>query len=443
MGLQVPPPLPSPAPLAAFPHPSYAPSHSSFPDSIIQSLSQTYHQSLPQALHRFQHFNFVITDPRLPGHPIVFASDGFLHMTGYLAEEVLGRNSRFLQGPDTDRRTVLEIRDAIREERACQVTLLNYTKQGRPFWNLLQMAPLYSKNDGNVIHFVGVQTPVSCSITAAVRDLSNAASTALNSLGYKSKRGSGCVCQGTKSIYNVRESGAHKFSCIEKEGVAGTDLGQEQKCEVLEADKQNSHLAMRSLVHELAESSKWKGAEVTQRRCSTVAALAAGERVVCSSLMLALTKIQQSFVLSNPHLPGMPIVHASDKFLRLTGYCRSEVLGRNCRFLQGPDTDINVVQQIRECIKVEKACTVRILNYRKDKTSFWNFLHVAPVRSNGGKVAFFVGVQLDVISADEDECQKNGMTPHMQQLGAVGAIRVAVRSLQGPGLRRVQEQLCL
>ena len=81
-------------------------------------------------------------------------------MTGYTAEEVLGRNCRFLQGPATDRRTVMEIRDAIREERSCQVSILNYTKQGKAFWNLFHMAPVFSREDGRVVHYLGVQTPI-------------------------------------------------------------------------------------------------------------------------------------------------------------------------------------------------------------------------------------------------------------------------------------------
>nr|AML76774.1 putative LOV domain-containing protein [Fontinalis antipyretica] len=135
--------------------------------------------------------------------------------------------------------------------------------------------------------------------------------------------------------------------------------------------------------------------------------------------------------------PDTPIVHASDVFCELTGYSREEVVGRNCRFLQGPDTDPDAVREIREAIKAEKPCTVRILNYRKDKTPFWNHLHVAPARGASGKVAFYVGVQLDASAATDVPMRADGLlVAHAKQLGAVGLVRVAVRSLQGPGLRR-------
>lgn len=134
-------------------------------EDLVQSLSRVYNEKIGPALGQHQ-YNFVLSDPRLPDHPIVFASEGFLRMSGYEREEVMGRNCRFLQGPDTDRGTVVEIRDAIREERACQVRILNYTKQGIPFWNLFHMAPIFA-SDGRVMHYVGVQTPIADELASA------------------------------------------------------------------------------------------------------------------------------------------------------------------------------------------------------------------------------------------------------------------------------------
>lgn len=89
----------------------------------------------------------------------MFASSGFLNMSGYSKDEVLGRNGRIFQGPLTDRKSVMEIGDAIREEREFKIDLLNYRKDGTPFWMLFHTSPVFGK-DGRVVHFVAVQVPI-------------------------------------------------------------------------------------------------------------------------------------------------------------------------------------------------------------------------------------------------------------------------------------------
>jgi two-component system, cell cycle sensor histidine kinase and response regulator CckA len=101
----------------------------------------------------------LITDPRSPDNPIVYASPGFSRLTGYTAEESLGRNCRFLGGKGTDPAATAKLRDAVREGRACTVELLNYRKDGTSFWNLLAVSPV-TDAEGTLTHFVGVQTDV-------------------------------------------------------------------------------------------------------------------------------------------------------------------------------------------------------------------------------------------------------------------------------------------
>ncbi|MDQ2948682.1 MAG: response regulator, partial [Acidobacteriota bacterium] len=101
----------------------------------------------------------IITDPSQPDNPIVYSNPAFEKITGYTQVEIKGRNCRFLQGPGTDPATVDKVRAAIRENRPCFVELLNYRKDGTPFWNALSVAPVFS-NDGKLCHFVGLQTDV-------------------------------------------------------------------------------------------------------------------------------------------------------------------------------------------------------------------------------------------------------------------------------------------
>lgn len=126
---------------------------------IEQSLNTSYSLWAREALNELP-YNFTITDPCILGHPIVFASRGFLKMSGYSKDEVIGNNGRIFQGPKTDRRSVMEIREAIREDRMVQVNLLNYRKDGTPFWMLFHLTPVFGKESGRVIHFVAVQVPI-------------------------------------------------------------------------------------------------------------------------------------------------------------------------------------------------------------------------------------------------------------------------------------------
>jgi PAS domain S-box-containing protein len=101
----------------------------------------------------------VVTDPRQPDNPIVFANGAFFDLTHYKEEEVLGRNCRMLQGPDTDRRTVDEIRTAIAEQRPVSVDILNYKADGSTFWNALFLGPVFDE-EGNLLYFFASQMDI-------------------------------------------------------------------------------------------------------------------------------------------------------------------------------------------------------------------------------------------------------------------------------------------
>jgi len=129
----------------------------------------------------------------------------------------------------------------------------------------------------------------------------------------------------------------------------------------------------------------------------------------------AIRATRMSMIITDPRRPDNPIVFANDAFLRLTGYERHEVLGKNCRFLQGPKTDKAAVDQIRAAIEDKADVSVDILNYRKDGSTFWNALYISPVSNDKGELQFFFASQLDVsdrkrsehrITADKDRFEK-------------------------------------
>ncbi|CAN6454108.1 unnamed protein product [Victoria cruziana] len=112
-------------------------------------------------------------------------------------------------------------------------------------------------------------------------------------------------------------------------------------------------------------------------------------------LATTLERIEKNFVITDPRLPDNPIIFASDSFLELTEYTREEILGRNCRFLQGPETDQDAVSKIRDAIREQREATVQLINYTKSGKKFWNLFHLQPMRDQKGALQYFIGVQLD------------------------------------------------
>uniref|UniRef100_A0A061R985 non-specific serine/threonine protein kinase n=1 Tax=Tetraselmis sp. GSL018 TaxID=582737 RepID=A0A061R985_9CHLO len=282
---------------------------------------------------------FVVADATLPDCPLVFASESFYEMTGYSKDEVLGHNCRFLQGEGTDPKEIAKIRSAVKQGEVCSVRLLNYRKDGTPFWNLLTVTPVKTST-GQVTKFVGVQVDVTS-----------------RTEGKAFADGSG-VPLLVKYDNRLKENVANKI--------------------VTE-------------VVDTVEKVENKGRGTAPKAFPRVAL----------DLATTVERIQQNFCISDPTLPDCPIVFTSDAFLELTGYSREEVLGRNCRFLQGPQTDQRVVDQIREAVKNREELTVRILNYTKQGRPFWNMFTLAPIRDVDGTCRFMVGVQVDVTAATE------------------------------------------
>mmetsp|Transcript_38724 Transcript_38724/g.116330 ORF Transcript_38724/g.116330 Transcript_38724/m.116330 type:complete len:166 (-) Transcript_38724:639-1136(-) len=116
---------------------------------IVDMLNSPGHEDVP----------FCVCDPALADCPIIYASPGFCAFTLYHHKEIEGRNCRFLQGPETDRKDVEKIKKAIVEETEQSVNLLNYRKDGTKFVNEFFLSPLRDNND-QVLYFMGVQTEV-------------------------------------------------------------------------------------------------------------------------------------------------------------------------------------------------------------------------------------------------------------------------------------------
>jgi PAS domain S-box-containing protein len=127
-----------------------------------------------------------------------------------------------------------------------------------------------------------------------------------------------------------------------------------------------------------------------------IAAELIGQDLGTDPFVAAVRATRMPMIITNPRLPDNPVVFTNDAFCRLSGYTRAEILGRNCRFLQGRETDPETVRRIRESVARLESIEIDIQNYRKDGETFWNRLLMAPVFDTEGVVAYFFASQVDV-----------------------------------------------
>jgi len=132
----------------------------------------------------------------------------------------------------------------------------------------------------------------------------------------------------------------------------------------------------------------------------------------------AIEASSEGVIITDPCQADNPIVYANKGFERITGYSRQEVIGKNCRFLAGKDTDPEESAKIGEAIEQGTSCRVELKNYRKNGKEFWNLLSLAPVHDRQGKLINFVGVQTDISRIKELETSSQ----QTQKMEAVGQL---------------------
>ncbi|XP_009409003.2 phototropin-1A isoform X2 [Musa acuminata AAA Group] len=394
-------------------------------------------EELREALSAFQQ-SFVVSDATKSDHPVMYASAGFFHMTGYLAKEVIGRNCRFLQGSGTDPEEIARLREALSAGTNYCGRILNYKKDGAPFWNLLTIAPIKDEA-GNTLKFIGMQVEVS-KYTEGSKDIMvrpNGLPESLIRYDARQKdRARSSVSDlvlAVKDPHSLSESRSYPFM-RKSEGGGQTVVSEvpgKKSSENATAARRNSRSGMRSSMNKICELPEVANKSRKSGLKSFMGLIGFGhlnvekhelEVPIEESLLMesdderpesfddeerkkeirrgidlatTLERIEKNFVITDPRLPDNPIIFASDSFLQLTEYSREEILGRNCRFLQGPETDAATVRKIREAIDNQRDITVQLINYTKSGKKFWNLFHLQPMRDQKGEVQYFIGVQLD------------------------------------------------
>nr|AHZ63919.1 phototropin [Cylindrocystis cushleckae] len=367
-------------------------------------LTQT--EGLTDVLTTFQQ-TFVMSDATKPDIPITFASEGFYKMTGYSPKEVIGRNCRFLQGEGTDRAEVARLKQCLVSGESFCGRLLNYRKDGTPFWNLLTVSAV-KNDDGKIVKFVGMQVEVTKYTEGKADEQRRPNDMPVSLIRYDARQKEEAETSVAEILHAVKlpEQAKARLSMTpvldESISQREQEVSQEDAAAKRKRERRTSGFmtllgngaTKEELTPVISEPSTPQPVEKEEVRDSFELT---GEKNGRRGLDLATTleRIQKNFVITDPRLPENPIIFASDDFLELTEYSREEVLGRNCRFLQGKDTDQKTVQEIRDAIREQRDVTVQLLNYTKGGRPFWNLFHLQAVKDSKGDLQYFIGVQLD------------------------------------------------
>nr|AML77700.1 putative LOV domain-containing protein [Exacum affine] len=395
-------------------------------------------QELKDALSSLQQ-TFVVSDATKPECPIMYASSGFFTMTGYSSKEVIGRNCRFLQGPETDQNEVDKIRNAVRTGTSYSGRLLNYKKDGTPFWNLLTVTPI--KDDkGRTIKFIGMQVEVSKYTEGVVDKALRPNGLPKSLIRYDARQQEKAKESITEVVQTVKHPRSHVRSV--SHDLTAPKLDNEKfnldymlpaPTETVSKDAPFARTLRQDSTKRSRKSGRFslmvfKGrSSLESQQTSEPEVLMTRdiertdswdhderERDIRQGFDLATTleRIEKNFVITDPRLPDNPIIFASDSFLELTEYTREEILGRNCRFLQGPETDQATVNRIRDAIREQREITVQLINYTKSGKKFWNLFHLQPMRDQKGELQYFIGVQLD--GSDHVEPLRNRLSENTE-----------------------------
>jgi sigma-B regulation protein RsbU (phosphoserine phosphatase) len=180
-----------------------------------------------------------------------------------------------------------------------------------------------------------------------------------------------------------------------------TEIGERKRAEAaLQRAHDELELRVKLRTAELAQANADLQAEIAERKRYEEELRLRDRAIEASSAGIIITDARQK---------DNPIIYANPAFAQMTGYAREELLGRNPRILQGPETDPEAIEKIRGALREAQPCLITLKNYRKDGTSFWNELFISPVRDSQGNLTHYIGVQTDVTQQRRAEEERHAL----------------------------------
>ncbi|HWO99999.1 MAG TPA: PAS domain S-box protein [Methylococcus sp.] len=340
---------------------------------------------------------------------IQYVNRGFVRLTGYPAEELVGTRPSLGEGRDKERWRRLHETIRSRGERYGEVA--DCRKNGETYWALESITPIRDAA-GAITHYLVIQQD----ITEQKRDKEALAESEERFRQVAEMAGEWLWEQDPEGRYLYSSGAVRNILGFEPEEVLGkhyldllTPGDREHWMTTLSAagsvEKPFFRLINRYRHkdgHEVYTEStgapifdehgrlvKWRGVDhdITARKTYEDELRVRNRAIESASVGINI---------ADARAPGLPNIYVNPALSRITGYSREELMHHSMRMLQGPDTDPEAIEKIRGAIRAGQPCEVTLKNYRKDGTLFWNELLISPVRDEEGVVTHYIGIQTDV-----------------------------------------------
>ena len=351
-----------------------------------------------------------ITDATGDGNPLVYVNDGFEAMTGYDRDEVLGRNPRFLQGPDTDPDTIETLRSAIDADEPVTVEIQNYRKDGTPYWEQLSVTPVHDE-DGTVQNYIGIQQDITerRRRTEALEER---------------QRKLDLVLSGTQTgiaEWDLQTDAVQWDETLQEITGRAPETFEEFGELVRPDDRSRVEEGLGSMIEtgdpwygefrvETDEGdSTWVGARVTPvyEAEAPVKVFATATDITdrkereqrLRMLSKAVEQATESVIITEGsplEEPGPRIEYVNEAYEEMTGWTEAEIIGETPRVLQGPETDREVLDSLRMALQAGERWQGETINYKKGGKPYQVQWNISPVIGEGGEIEHWVSVQRDV-----------------------------------------------
>lgn len=348
---------------------------------------------------------------------ITWVNAAFEEFTGYSLSESVGKKpGDFLQGPDTDPKTDQRLSEAIHNYESIDETILNYTKSGEAYWVSMSIDPIFDE-DGNCTHFIAIQRDVTEDIEKEKElkeslqrydIVSKATSDTIWDLNLETDR-----MVYNDNIYNMfgySEKEVKRVGSWWRDKIHPEDLKGVEKAlaEVLKNGSERFQMEYRFKASD--DSYKYifdrafvlKDEEGTPVRIIGAMQDITQQREEKEQLKLyesVVTNTQESVVIleaNAEYMPGRKILYVNDAFEKLTGYKSEEVMGETLHFLNGPKTDEETRQKLRDAMDRHEPVEVEFINYKKSGEEFWINTSMVPVKDSKGSYTHWVAIGRDV-----------------------------------------------